>query len=274
MRMSNTLTVATCQFAVCDDIVKNYQAIRRQIIEAGSRNADIVHFCECSLSGYAGIDFPKIRRQDESILSDALDKIRALSKSLGTWIILGSHHFRPDENKPFNSLYVINDRGEIRDRYDKRYLTACRDEREIDHFSAGEKPVVFYIKGIPCGLLICHEWRYPELYREYYRMQVKILFQSWYDGNQSVEKYRHEGKFLGELITGSVRGYAANNHIWISGSNTCRKESSFPAFVVRPDGRYNGKLKRNRPGVLISHIDLQKEFPDPSGHLRDRVIKS
>ena len=159
MRMSNTLTVATCQFAVCDDIVKNYQAIRRQIIEAGSRNADIVHFCECSLSGYAGIDFPKIRRQDESILSDALDKIRALSKSLGTWIILGSHHFRPDEKKPFNSLYVINDRGEIRDRYDKRYLTACRDEREIDHFSAGEKPGLWVRSWLstrsvrPCGLL-------------------------------------------------------------------------------------------------------------------------
>ena len=105
-------------------------------------------------------------------------------------------------------------------------------------------------------------------------MRVKILFQSWYDGNKSEGKFKGEGKELGELITGSVRGYAANNYLWISGSNTSRKESSFPAFVVRPDGIYQGKLHRNRPGVLISHIDFQKDFPDPSGHLRDRILKS
>ena len=241
---------------------------------AVSGNADIVHFCECSLSGYAGIDFQEIRKQDESILAGALDHIRDQARSMGIWVILGSHHFRPDGEKPFNSLIVINDLGDIAERYDKRYLTAYRDEREIDHFSAGERPVVFSVNGISCGLLICHEWRYPELYREYYRMQVRILFQSWYDGNQSEVKYKDEGKELGELITGSVRGYAANNYLWISGSNTSRRESSFPAFVVRPDGSYQGKLHRNRSGVLVSHIDFQKDFPDPSGHMRDKIIKS
>ncbi len=62
-----------------------------------------------------------------------------------------------------------------------------------------------------------------------------------------------------------------NNYLWISGSNTCKKESSFPAFVVRPDGKVSGKLARNRSGVLISKIDLGKSFADPSGHLRDSL---
>ena len=66
---------------------------------------------------------------------------------------------------------------------------------------------------------------------------------------------------------------AANNYLWISGSNTSRKESCFPAFVVRPDGRIHGKLARNRQGVLISRIDLDTTFVDPSGHLRNRFIE-
>jgi predicted amidohydrolase len=122
-------------------------------------------------------------------------------------------------------------------------------------------------------MLICHEWRYPELYREYYLLQAKVIFQSWYDGNQSLEKYQKEGKHLGELIMGAARGYAANNNLWISGSNTSRKESSFPCFVIRPDGKILNKPGRNRAGIVLSRIDTNKKFHDPSAHLRDDLLR-
>ena len=89
---------------------------------------------------------------------------------------------------------------------------------------------------------------------------VELLFQSWYDGNYSEEEYRDEGKNLGEVIPGFVRGNAANNKLWISAANTSKKQSSFPAFVCRPDGSILGKLKRNTPGVLFSLININKKY--------------
>jgi predicted amidohydrolase len=170
--------------------------------------------------------------------------------------------------KPFNCLFVINDSGEIEHRYDKQLLSGF----DLDYYSAGKEPGVFELKGIKCGLLICHEWRYPELYRQYYKLGVQILFQSWYDGNYSEEEYLDEGKNLGEVIPGFVRGNAANNKLWISAANTSKKQSSFPAFVVQPDGLVLGKLKRNVSGVLISEINFDQEYSDLSSHFRDEVI--
>jgi len=89
---------------------------------------------------------------------------------------------------------------------------------------------------------------------------------SWVCGSS-----REAGKQLGELIVGTVKGNAANNYLWIRASNTCKKESCFPGFVVRPDGVILHKMKRNLSGVLISGIDTAKKFPDPTGHLRQQV---
>jgi len=110
------------------------------------------------------------------------------------------------------------------------------------------------------------------LYREQKRLGTEILFQSWYDGNLSTAKFAEEGNDLGSLITGTVRGNAANNSLWISASNTSKKESCFASFVVRPDGRIVHQLKRNVTGVLISKINLSTKFEDPSGHWRERAF--
>jgi hypothetical protein len=65
------LRVATCQFSVEPDIAHNRRWILKQIDEAGDQGADLVHFSECALSGYAGVDIPQslgIARFDLSAL--------------------------------------------------------------------------------------------------------------------------------------------------------------------------------------------------------------
>jgi predicted amidohydrolase len=121
-------------------------------------------------------------------------------------------------------------------------------------------------------MLICHEWRYPELYREQKQLGTEVLFQSWYDGNLSAREYKENGRALGSLITGTVRGNAANNYLWISASNTSKRESCFASFVAQPDGRILNQSKRNVTGSIISRIDLNKEFVDPSGPWRERAV--
>ncbi len=51
------LKVATCQFAVNGSVEHNSDKIQGLMRQAKDGGADIVHFSECALSGYAGIDF-------------------------------------------------------------------------------------------------------------------------------------------------------------------------------------------------------------------------
>lgn len=263
------ITIATCQHEICGDIDINLKAILKQIQIANSHQADIVHFPECNLSGYGGMDVPEINKRDYNQIQNALQKIKKLVRALEIKIIIGSHHFVNEDAKPRNSLLLINEMGEVGERYDKRILTGTDGTMDHLYYSPGKKPVFFMLNGVRCGILICHEWRYPELYREYKKLDVQLVFHSWYDGGLDLAEFRVKGKNEGELIVGSVRGYAANNHIWISGSNTSKRQSCFPAFVVRPDGMIHNKLARNKPGVLISTIDVNQIFEDPCFYGRD-----
>ena len=265
--MSRKLKIATSQFAVDSSINRNLATIKKQIKQAATNKAEVIHFSECCLSAYGGLDFEEYNVETEKLINNGISEVQSCAKQNKIWVIFGTHFFEAGMEKPFNSLFVINNKGEIESRYDKRLLA----EFDLDWYTAGTEPGIFSIKGIKCGLLICHEWRYPELYRQYYSLGVELLFQSWYDGNYSEDEYMDEGKNLGEVIPGFVRGNAANNKLWISAANTSKKQSSFPAFVCRPDGSVLGKLKRNTTGVLISKIDLNTKYSDLSAHLRDKV---
>jgi len=267
--MTKKITVATSQFEVSANVGKNMSVIKRQIKSAADKNADVVHFSECCLSGYGGFDFEAYDPETEKQIRRGISEICLFAKSNKIQVVFGTYFFEEDQQKPYNSLFVINAEGDIVTRYDKRLLA----EFDLDWYSAGRNPGVFEINGIKCGLLICHEWRYPELYRQYYHLGVEVLFQSWYDGNYTDDEYQNEGKNLGEVIQGFVRGNAANNRLWVSASNTSKSQSSFSAFVCRPNGSISGKLKRNTAEVLISEIDLDQEFIDLSSHLRNEVSR-
>jgi len=132
---------------------------------------------------------------------------------------------------------------------------------------------VLEIGGVRCGLLICHEWRYPEVYRQYQAKGVEVILQAWYDGGHDERAWRAEGKTLSEVIPATVQGHAVCNHLWICGANTSRRRSSFGAFVLRPDGRFVDRLPRNRAGVLVATVDPDLAIPDPAAHLRAKVMR-
>ena len=58
------LRLATCQFPVSADVQANGEWVRTQMRQASAEGANLIHFPECALSGYAGVDLPSIDRLD------------------------------------------------------------------------------------------------------------------------------------------------------------------------------------------------------------------
>ena len=159
--VSGRLCIASCQFPVSADISVNAYWIEKQMIEARLKGADIVHFPECALSGYPGVDMENMDDFEWETLFQYTDSVLSLTRKFKLWVVLGSVHFLGDDVKPHNSLYLIDPEGNIIDRYDKRFCT----RGDLDHFSPGDHFVSFTCKGVKCGLLICYDVRFPELCR-------------------------------------------------------------------------------------------------------------
>ncbi len=100
-----------------------------------------------------------------------LAAMRNAAAKAGLWVHLGSLAVRGPGDKLCNRGFVIDDRGEIRGRYDKIHLfdvdlASGESWRESALYAAGSEAMV--VSGTPVGklgLTICYDVRFPELFQ-------------------------------------------------------------------------------------------------------------
>ncbi len=262
MTRNGTIQVATCQFAVSESVRRNARAIRRFLAEAKQAKAEIVHFSECALSGYAGADFNSFEGYDWNLLKDETLGIMALAGELGLWVVLGSTHPLTEPNWPHNCLYLVSPEGKIVDRYDKRFCTPG----DLEHFTPGDRFVTFTLNEVKCALLICFDLRFPELYRELYNLGVQCVFQSFYNARQrGTSVHTH-------IMRQTMQCHAATNQFWVSMTNSCGRYSPYPSCFIQPDGAIAQQLRLNRSGMMVNTVDLNRNFYDPMVGFREMAL--
>ena len=255
------LRVATCQFPVSADVAENGRWIRKQMREADQKHADVVHFPECALSGYVGSDHKSLEGFDWKLLRSETESILALAEELELWVLLGSMHRLTGEHKPHNSVYLINPQGKISDRYDKRFGTG----RDLKHYSPGDHFTTFEINGVKCGILICYDVRFPELYRAYCKLGIQILFQSFYNARLEPDS------ILPKIMPITARTRAATNCFFMSLSNSCATHS-WPGHLITPDGLVEARLPLDEPALMVNLVDTTSKYYDASRPFRMDAI--
>jgi deaminated glutathione amidase len=259
---NGTLRIASCQFAVTESVAQNARAIRQFLRKAQKAGAEIVHFSECALSGYAGVEFGSFDDYDWAMLKGETESIMALAGELGLWVVLGSTHRLTPPNKPHNCLYVIGPQGKIVTRYDKRFCTAG----DLEHYTPGDRFVTFDLNAVKCSLLICFDLRFPELYRELYKLGVQCVFQSFYNARQRGPSVHTH------IMRQTMQCHAATNHLWVSMTNSSGSYSPYPASFIQPDGVIAAQLRPNRPGLMVNTVDLGIDFYDPMKGFREMAL--
>jgi predicted amidohydrolase len=159
-------------------------------------------------------------------------------------------------------LYLINAKGEIVDRYDKRFCTPG----DLRRMTPGNRFVNFTIKGVKCSLLICFDLRFPELYRLLYKDGVKCIFQSFYNARQ------HGPSIHTQIMRQTMQCRAATNYFWISCSNSSGYYSPYPSCFIQPDGEIVQQLRMNRSGIMVNSVDSKRKFYDPMAAFRNMVL--
>ena len=230
--------------------------------KAKDEDADIVHFPECALSGYAGTDFETFDGYDWQLLRQETQKVMTLAAELKIRVLLGSSHRLTEPNKPHNSLYLISPDGRIVDRYDKRFGTPI----DLDNYTSGNRFVNFELNGVKCSLLICFDLRFPEIYRELYKQGVQCIFQSFYNARQQGPSVHSD------IMRQTMQCRAATNYFWISMTNSSAWYSPYPSCFIRPDGKIVRELALNTEGMMVNTVDVDKSFYDPMADFRNIAI--
>ena len=91
--MTKKLIVATSQFAVDSNINKKPDYCKKQIKTAANEKADILHYCECSLSVFAGIDFREFTVDANRKIQVGISRNCKQAKLHNIWVFFRTHLF-------------------------------------------------------------------------------------------------------------------------------------------------------------------------------------
>lgn len=124
-------------------------------------------------------------RQTEVLRPEAEDPVlaglREEAALLGVWLLIGSLALKGEADARFvNRSILITPSGEIAARYDKMHMfdvaiSETETYRESDGYRPGERAVLAEVDGVPVGLTICYDVRFPYLYRHLAQAGAKIL---------------------------------------------------------------------------------------------------
>lgn len=104
------------------------------------------------------------------------------AKELGIWVIGGTLRIREEgESLVGNTMIIFNPKGELVDTYKKLHMFDITIPGEVNFLESasvkkGEELVLTEIAGVPSGLSICFDLRFPELFRLYAMAGAKVLF--------------------------------------------------------------------------------------------------
>jgi len=244
--MNTFLRIAASQFPVSHNMAKNFEYIKKQIVDASENAVKVIHFPETALPGYLSFFKDNPSEFDWNTLESLTGAICDLALSNNIWVILGS--IRKEEGElPRNCICVISDLGKISGYYDKQRLY----KGESEFYSAGKLPLVVTIKGHKCGFLICYDNCFPELYKPYREMGVGLIFHSFHNaGNKHKTSMKN-------LMAANLLVRSADNQVWISASNSSKSYSPLPATIAKPDGSAN-RAKRHSTCIVIEDYPKAK----------------
>jgi predicted amidohydrolase len=155
------VNVAAVQMPISNDSVINLNQILKDVRKAAKNEAEIVCFPEISL-----VSDEKLVRP----IGKEIKAISSLAKELNVSVIFGT--YLKDENQIKNQIIVINQKGKIIHRYNKKH--AYISEKKF--LKEGRNNRVFTLNKISCAVINCWDYAYPEYIRSLAKKGAMVIF--------------------------------------------------------------------------------------------------
>lgn len=241
------MKVKIFQFEVIDgDVKKNINKVSQLFMDTDLSDTNVVVLPEMWTSGY---DLGNIKEYAAKNLEPIKSKISKLARDNNVAIVAGSIPNTYGDSGVYNTAIVIDNRGELIHEYSKMHLVPMLNEPE--HLVSGDTPAeVFNMNGEQCGVLICYDLRFPEVFRDLSLSGAKIIFvvAEWPSARTD------------HWIT-LLKARAIENQCYIVASNTIGTQSNGTNFagysmIIDPFGEILAEASRDVEEVITAELDL------------------
>ena len=230
------------QFAVSDEIGKNFEVIKKAIITAVQNDIKLLIFPECALTGYPPRDILNCSMIKFDALEQVYEQLQKLVDDNEIYIIVGTIY--KENNRYYNSAFVFVPHGE-RVKYDKRALWGWDKE----NFDCGNANGIFKIDDWKIGIRICYEVRYPEYFRELYKENTDLNIILFYDVLDSNDTQRYD------MIKSHIQTRAVENVTYTLTVNTIHPYQTAPTLLYDRSGRLLCEAERNAEKLMVFALE-------------------
>jgi deaminated glutathione amidase len=236
------MRIATAQNIITSCIDQNALQIEELIKKAAQDGADFIHFPEGALSGYVKAQISNWSEVNWKVLEENLNKLQNICATNRIGAAIGSAYKDSGLERPFNSMFAIDDTGAIIARYDKRF---CSNTEINNWYSAGTTPTLIDIKGMKLGFALCIEVQFPEIFMEYERLGADCVLLSAYNETK--------------MFKIQAQGHAACNNYWVSYSVPENVSHTQASCFIGPDGTIIKRCENGKSGFIVNKINPDAE---------------
>jgi predicted amidohydrolase len=249
----DVMRAAGCQMSVTADIQANTRAICAGIAEAAACGAGVVVFPECAVSGYPPLCHSAPSDIHLADVDRAHRTICDAARRAGVWTIVGT--VTAQDGDLLNTALVIGPDGVVRGEYSKLHL--MEDDRRF--FRAGERLPVFDMDGIPFGVQICYDARFPEPFRLLKEAGVRVVF--------NLSNACGSDTWKVPVLEGVYRARASENGIYLVAVNAAGPLQMAVSRILDTNGLTLAAANQDIEETIIADLDLMLVGP---GHFDTR----
>jgi N-carbamoylputrescine amidase len=268
-----TVTVAALQLAFTDSIDDNIAAVSELVREAAGKGAKLVLPPEL----FEGLYF--CRTQDEGHFARALPAgehpavlaMRRLAAELGVYI--PTSFFEAEGHHHYNSLAMIDDKGEVQGVYRKSHIPDGPGYSEKFYFRPGNTGFkVFRTRFGAVGPAVCWDQWYPETARALMLEGAEILLFPTAIGTEPHDP----GLDTRRMWRRAMIGHAVSNVVPVVAANRIGQEGDQlfygHSFICDERGDILAEFGAAETGVLTATLDLAqaRKHRAAFGFFRDR----
>ena len=248
------LPVALVQLDATDDVDANIATASTLAAEAAAGGARLVALPEYLQFRGDDAGFRASARPVPGPFTDAFSDV---ARRHDAWILVGSlAETSGDEARPHNTSVLIAPDGSIAATYRKIHLfdvavEAGPVDTESARVTAGQSTVVAAVDGIPVGLSICYDLRFPELYRSLALAGAEVL-------TVPANFTERTGRDHWEVL---LRARAIENGAWVLAPSQIGGPPGQPAFgrsmIVDPWGTVVAQAP-DRVGIIRADVETDR----------------